>query len=148
MGLKEEITGKMKEAMKAGDKPTLSTLRYLLSAVKNKEIEKRRELADEEVLQVVSTLAKQRQDSIEQFRKGGRDDLVEKEVRELAILKAFMPQQFSAEEIQAVVDETAAEVGAEGMKDMGRLMKAVMAKLRGRADGRTVQEIVKKKLGG
>ncbi len=148
MGLKEEITGKMKEAMKAGDKPTLSTLRYLLSAVKNKEIEKRRELADEEVLQVVSTLAKQRQDSIEQFRKGGRDDLVEKEVRELAILKAFMPQQLSAEEIQAVVDETAAEVGAEGMKDMGKLMKAVMAKLRGRADGRTVQEIVKKKLGG
>ncbi len=148
MGLKEEITGKMKEAMKAGDKPTLSTLRYLLSAVKNKEIEKRRELADEEVLQVVSTLAKQRQDSIEQFRKGGRDDLVEKEVRELAILKAFMPQQLSAEEIQAVVDETAAEVGAEGMKDMGRLMKAVMAKLRGRADGRTVQEIVKKRLGG
>ena len=148
MGLKEEITGKMKEAMKAGDKPTLSTLRYLLSAVKNKEIEKRRELADEEVLQVVSTLAKQRQDSIEQFRKGGRDDLVEKEVRELAILKAFMPQQLSAEEIQAVVDETAAEVGAEGMKDMGKLMKAVMAKLRGRADGRTVQEIVKKRLGG
>lgn len=146
MALKDDILGEVKAAMKAGEKERLSTLRMLLSAVKNKEIDLRRDIEDTEVEQVARTLVKQRMDSIEQFVKGGREDLAEKERGELDILKAFMPEELGADVIEKVVDETAAEVGAESMKDMGALMKAVMAKLQGKCDGKVVSELVKKKL--
>ncbi len=148
MPLKEEITTGIKTAMKAGDKPRLQTLRFLLSAIKNKEIEKREELSDAEILQVISTSVKQHKDSIEQFRKGGRDDLADQEAAELEILAGFLPEQLSEAEIKDVVAVTATEVGANSMKDMGGLMKAVMAKLKGKADGKLVQEMVKQRLAG
>ncbi|VAW35435.1 Transamidase GatB domain protein [hydrothermal vent metagenome] len=148
MSLKEEITTGVKQAMKAGEKVRLQTLRFLLSAVKNKEIDKRAELSEAEILQVISTSVKQHKDSIEQFRKGGRVDLASKEEAELEVLTGFLPPQLSEDEIKDVVASTATELGAETMKDMGGLMKAVMARLKGRADGKLVQAAVKQRLAG
>ncbi len=148
MPLKEEITTGIKTAMKAKDKPRLQTLRFLLSAIKNKEIDKREELSDVDILQVISTSVKQHKDSIEQFRKGGRDDLADQEAAELEILLGFLPEQLSEAEIKDVVAATATELGASSMKDMGGLMKAVMIKLKGKADGKLVQEMVKQRLAG
>ena len=147
MNLRDAITQDMKASMKAGEKLRLSTLRLLLSSIKYKEVDLKRELNDEEVLLVISTLVRQRQDSIEQFRKGSRADLAEKEEKELEILKAYMPAQLSAEEVRSEVKRIAAEAGISGMKDMGRLMKAVMASLKGKADGKTINEAVKEVLG-
>jgi uncharacterized protein YqeY len=148
MGLREEITKEIASALKAGEKLRLSTLRLLLAAVKNKEIELRKELSDEAVHQVAATLSRQRRDSIEQFKKGGRFDLADKEEKEIEILKAFMPPQLSTDEIREVVKNAVSETGATGIKDMGKVMKAVMAELKGKAEGKTVQEIVKEVLGG
>ncbi len=134
--------------MKQGEKLRLSTLRLLLAAVKNKEIEMKKELSDGEIQSVVATLLRQSKDSIEQFKKGGRDDLAEKEEKEAGILQAFMPAQLSAEEIRALVTGKIDEVGAEGMGDMGRVMKVVMPEIKGRSDGGTVKDIVKDLLGG
>jgi len=148
MPLKEEITTGVKQAMKAGEKVRLQTLRFLLSAVKNKEIDKRAELSEAEILQVISTSVKQHKDSIEQFRKGGRVDLAAQEEAELEVLTGFLPPQLTEDEIKDVVASTATELGAETMKDMGGLMKAVMARLKGRADGKLVQAAVKQRLAG
>ncbi|MEE9613420.1 MAG: GatB/YqeY domain-containing protein [Thermodesulfobacteriota bacterium] len=148
MGLREDITGGIITAMKQGEKLRLSTLRLLLAAVKNKEIEMKKELSDGEIQSVVATLLRQSKDSIEQFKKGGRDDLAEKEEKEAGILQAFMPAQLSAEEIRALVTGKIDEVGAEGMGDMGRVMKVVMPEIKGRSDGGTVKDIVKDLLGG
>lgn len=148
MGLKDKISKDVTTALKAGEKHRASTLRLLLSAIKNKEIEKRSDLEDAEIEALIQTLVRQRNDSIELFRKGNRADLAEKEEAEIEMLKAYLPEQLGPEEIEAVVRETAVEAGASGMKDMGRLMKEVMPKLKGRADGRAVNEIVKKVLGG
>jgi uncharacterized protein YqeY len=148
MGLREEITKEIASAVKAGDKLRLSTLRLLLAAVKNKEIELRKELSDEGVHKVASTLSRQRRDSIEQFKKGGRFDLADKEEEELEILKAFMPPQLSTDEIMEIVKKAVSETGATGVKDMGKVMKAVMAELKGKAEGKTVQQVVKEFLGG
>ncbi len=147
MSLRDDLNTDMKAALKAGDKLKLSTIRMLISAVKNKEIDAKRELADEEVHSVVATLVRQRQDSVEQYTQGGRIELAEKEAAEIEILKAYMPAQMSADEVRAVVDRIIAETGAEGMKDMGRVMKAVMAELKGSADGRVINEAVKAALG-
>jgi uncharacterized protein len=147
VSLRNSITQDMTASMKAGDKLKLSTLRMLLSSVKYKEVDLKRELNDEEVQQVIATLLRQRQDSIEQFRKGNRDDLAEKEEKEAEILKAYMPAQLSAEELRAEVSKIAAEVGAAGAKDMGKLMKAVMGKLKGKADGKAINDAVKEVLG-
>jgi uncharacterized protein YqeY len=148
MALREEITKQMAGAAKSGDKLRLSTLRLLLAAVKNKEIELRKELSDEDIHQVAATLSRQRRDSIEQFKKGGRLDLAEKEEKEFEMLKDFMPPQLSADEIKEVVKKAASETGAAVTEEMGRVMKAVMAELKGRADGKLVQEIVREVLGG
>jgi uncharacterized protein YqeY len=148
MDLREEITKEIASAVKAGDKLRLSTLRLLLAAVKNKEIELRKELSDEGVHKVASTLSRQRRDSIEQFKKGGRFDLADKEEEELEILKAFMPPQLSTDEIMEIVKKAVSETGATGVKDMGKVMKAVMAELKGKAEGKTVQQVVKEFLGG
>ena len=149
MSLSDDIARDMKEAMKAGDKERLSTVRLLLSAVRNKAIELRTdELADEEVQSVVATLIRQRQDSIEQYAKAGRDDLADKEAREIEVLKGYMPPQLSEDELREIVRSVAAETGATSMKEMGAVMKGVMARVKGRADGRTVNAMVKEVLGG
>ncbi len=148
MGLRDDITKDMTAAMKAGDKLKLSTVRLLVSSIKYKELDLKRELNDDEVRQVVATLLRQRQDSIEQFRKGNRNDLAEKEEKEVEILKRYMPPQLSVEDLRTIVKKAAAEVGAAGMKDMGKLMKAVMPELKGKADGKAINDAVKEVLGG
>lgn len=147
MSLRNDIAKNVTEALKAGDKDKLSALRMLLSAVKYKEVDLRRELMDEEVHQVASTLIRQRQDSIEQYTKGGRPDLAEKEEKEIIVIKAFLPPQMSAEELRAIIKKAASETNSSGMKDMGKLMKAVMPLVKGKADGKLVNDIVKEVLG-
>jgi uncharacterized protein YqeY len=136
--------------MKAKDAARLGTLRMLKAAITNKGmVEKGRDLNDAEVLQVVASLVKQRRDSIEQFAKAGRTDLVEKETGEIAILEHYLPPAASADEIDAAVAEAIADTGAGSPKDIGKVMKAVMPKLAGKnAEGRLVNEAVRRKLGG
>ncbi|MBI5694238.1 MAG: GatB/YqeY domain-containing protein [Nitrospirae bacterium] len=148
MTLKERLKEDIKEAMKAKDALRLSTLRLLTSAIKYKEIEAHKELDDEGVMDVMNTAVKQRRDSIEQYEKAGRTDLAEQEKAELAIIQTYMPEQLGRDQIEALVKEAAAEVGAAGPKDMGKLMKALMPKVKGRADGKLVNEVVKAVLGG
>ncbi|MGH2792871.1 MAG: GatB/YqeY domain-containing protein [Actinomycetota bacterium] len=145
--LREKIANDMRDAMKAREAVRVATLRMLMAAVKNAEIEKRHELSDDEVLDVVGKEAKRRRESIEAFEKGGRDDLVAKESGELAVLEAYLPERLSDDELAALVDAAIAETGASSPKQMGDVMKALMPKLRGRADGGQVSALVKAKLG-
>jgi len=146
MGFKEKIGEKLKGAMKAKDDRAVSGLRMILAAVENREIEKRGELDEGEFVGVLSTLAKQRNESIEMYRNGGRQDLVDREEAELALIKTFLPEQLSEGELANIVDEAIAKAGAAGPKDMGKVMKIVTPKTRGRADGKLVSELVKSKL--
>ena len=149
MTLNEKVAADMTVAMKARDAGRLSALRMLKAAIMNKGVEKGRDLDDAEVQQVVSSLVKQRRDSIEQFQKAGRTDLVDKETAEVGVLEQYLPPAVSAEEIDAAVSAAIAETGATTPKDMGKVMKAVMPKLAGKnADGRAVNEAVRRKLGG
>jgi uncharacterized protein YqeY len=148
MTLNEKIGADIAGAMKARDQPRLSALRMLKAAIMNKGVEKGRDLEDAEVLQVVSTLVKQRRDSIEQFAKAGRTDLVDKETAEIGVLESYLPPAASAAEIEAAVAAAVAETGASSPKDLGKVMKAVMPKLAGKnADGKTVNEAVRRALG-
>lgn len=147
MSLRADITKDITVAMKAGEKEKLSTLRMLLSAAKYKEVDLKRELDDTEFQQVASTLIRQRQDSIEQFVKGGRQELADKEAREIEFLKSYIPAQLGVDEVRAIVKKAAADSGSAGAKDMGKLMKAVMPLLKGKADGKLVNDIVKEVLG-
>ena len=147
MGLRERIDTDIKTALKSGAKEKLSTLRMLSAALKYKQIDKRRELTEEEVSETVRTLIKQRRDSIEQFGKGGRQDLVDKETAEVAVLEAYLPQQLSREELDAMVRDSVAQTGAQGAKDMGKVMKVLIPMVGGRADGKLVSELVKQALG-
>ena len=126
MGLRENIDADVKNALKSGAKEKLSTLRMLNAALKNKQIDKRRPLTEEEVVETVRSLIKQRKDSIEQFTKGGRQDLADKESAEVAVLETYLPQQLSREEVEALVREAIAQTGAQGAKDMGKVMKALI----------------------
>ena len=146
MSLLDQIHSDLKEAMKAKDSIRLGALRLILTAVKNKEKELRRELEEREVLQIVSNQIKQRKDSIEQYRKSGREDVVQKEEQELEILQAYMPQQLSEEELEKLVTETIKEVGATSVKDLGKVMKAIMPRIAGRADGKVVNQMVRAQL--
>lgn len=147
MTLTEQIQRDMTQAMKAREERRLSTLRMVKTALKNKEIEKRAPLDDKEALQVLATLIKQRKDSIEQFSKGGRQDLADKEQAEIAIIEGYLPRALGDEEITATVRAAIAEMGAPTMKDMGTVMKNVMAKFAGvRVDGKLVSDIVKREL--
>lgn len=146
--LREKIADDMRDAMKAREQTRVAALRMLMAAVKNAEVERRRELADDEVLDVVTKEAKRRRESIEAFEKGGRDDLVAKESGELAVLESYLPERLSDDELAALVDAAIAETGAVSPKQMGDVMKALMPKLRGRADGAQVSTLVKSKLGG
>jgi uncharacterized protein YqeY len=148
MSMNDRVAADITAAMKARDTSRLSALRMLKAAVMNKGVEKGRDLDDAEVMQVIASLVKQRRDSIEQFSKAGRTDLVEKETGELNVLQAYLPAAATAEEIDAAVAEAIAETGASSPKDMGKVMKAVMPKLAGKnADGKAVNEAVRRTLG-
>ena len=148
MTLKERLNADMKEALKAHDAARLSTIRMVISAVRNKEIDSRKDMDDEGVLSVLATSAKQRRESIEQYEKAGRQDLVDKEKAELEVIQSYMPRQMGREEIEALVKDAVAESGAKGPGDMGKVMKVLMPKVKGRADGKLVNEVVKEALGG
>ena len=151
MGISEQVQKDMVEAMRSRDELRLSTLRMVKSAIKNKEIDKRGPLDEKEAQQVLATLIKQRKDSIEQFTKGGRQELADKEAAEIKLIEAYLPQAMGEEEIAAVVKATIAEMGSPTMKDMGAVMKNSMAKLQAtgaRVEGKTVSDTVKKQLGG
>lgn len=145
--LRDELGTHLKEAMKARDQVRVGTLRMLIAAVKNTQVEKMHELDDDEVVDVASREAKRRRESIEAFRGAGREDLATKEEAELAVLQAYLPDQLSGDALAALVDEAIAETGATGPKEMGAVMKALMPKIRGRADGGEVSSLVKQKLG-
>src|SRR6266581_9553152 len=148
MLLRDKINADIAIAMKSKEPARLSALRMLKAAIMNKGIEKSHDLDDAEVLQVVSTLVKQRRDSIDQFSKAGRTDLVDKETAEIAVLEQYLPPAATAADIDAAVAEAIAETGAVSVKDMGKVMKAVMPRLAGKnADGRAVSEAVRRKLG-
>jgi uncharacterized protein YqeY len=148
MALNDQVSADIAAAMKARDASRLSALRMLKAAVMNKSVEKGRDLEDAEILQVVASLVKQRRDSIEQFSKAGRSDLVDKETGELAVLQAYLPPSATPEEIDAAVAEAVAETGASSPRDIGKVMKAVMPKLAGKnADGKAVNEAVRRTLG-
>lgn len=149
MSLIDTVSRDIAGAMRARDAARLSALRMLKTALVNSQVEKRRELNDAESLQVVAFVVKQRRDSIEQFGKGGRQDLVDKETAELHVLETYLPPGADPAEIERIVDAAIVEAGASSGKDLGRVMKTVMPKLAGRgADGRVVNEIVRRKLGG
>lgn len=146
MSIKKKIEEDMKSALKAKDNVKLQSLRFLLSQIKNKEIDARRELKDEEIYKVIQTLIKQRKEGIEIYEKAGRVDLLEKEKKELELLESYLPKMLTDEEIERIVDELIKELNAVSSRDFGSVMKAVMAKVAGRADGSKVNQIVKKKL--
>jgi uncharacterized protein YqeY len=143
MELKAEIQESVKRAMKSGDQLTLSTLRLLLSAVHNEEIRLRRELSTEDIQRTIATLCKQRAEASDLYRKGGREDLAQKEEAESAVLKRFLPQQLSDQEIKDIVQTCIAEARANGTKDLGKVMKLVMPRVAGRSDGKRVNELAK-----
>lgn len=146
MNYKEKIEQESIAAAKSKDKIRLSALRMMKAALHNREIDLKRDLTEAEFLQAVSAMVKQRKDSIEQFAKGGRNDLVEKEEAELKVIHEFLPQQFSEEELVQAIEKAIESVGAQGPKDMGKVMKALMPVISGKADGKEVSEKVKARL--
>lgn len=149
MSLKDKITADMTAAMKAKDASRTSTLRMVKAAIMHREKEGGGDLTDDDVLKLLRSQLKQRRDSVEQYQKAGRQELVAKETAEIGIIEAYLPQAASEAEIEQAVTEAISETGAASMKDMGAVMKAVMPKLAGKnADGRAVSEMVKEKLAG
>ena len=146
MSLEERLVEEMKQAMKGNDKLRLSTIRMIRSGVKNKEIELRKKLEDEEIARVIQVMIRKGEESVEQFQTGGRTDLVEKEKREIEILKSFLPQPLGQEEILKIIDQTIQETQASSPKDIGKVMKSVMPKIGGKADGKLINQLVKERL--
>jgi hypothetical protein len=142
MNLNERLNEDMKQAMKDKDKFRLSVIRMMRASIKNVEIDEKRTLSDEEVINILQREVKQRKDSLQEFVKAGRDDLAADVQAEIAIISEYLPQQLSEEEIKAVVQQTIQEVGASSKADMGKVMGALMPKVKGRADGRLVNQIV------
>ncbi len=147
MPLKDSITEDMKSAMKAGDKDRLKVLRLILAAIKQVEVDSRKELDDPAVLGVLDKMVKQRRDSVEQFTKGGRDDLAAIETAEIAVLESYLPAKMDDTELDALIDEVIAATGAETIRDMGKVMGAIKSRAAGRADMGTVGSRVKARLG-
>lgn len=141
--MKARLAGDLKEALKSGDRLKTSVLRLLSSLIKNREVEKRAELDDHEIIQAVVASCKLRTEAIEQYVKGGRDDLVAKEAAELKLLEAYLPPPFSQEELRQKVNEAMQAAGAASIKDMGRVMALLMPETSGRADGKLVSQMVK-----
>ncbi|MHB8895218.1 MAG: GatB/YqeY domain-containing protein [Candidatus Geothermincolia bacterium] len=146
MSLKETLAGDSRKALKSGDKLRLSTVRMLLSEIKNAEIAKRDELTEEEALQIAAREARKRKEAIEEFAKGGRQDLVDKETYELSVLQEYLPAQMSDEEVERIVAETIAEAGASSPSDLGKVMGLLMPKIKGKADGKKVNQLVREML--
>jgi hypothetical protein len=147
VSLLDEVTTAIADAMRKRDVVRLGALRMLKAALMNREVERGRALDDNEAAQVVGSLVKQRKDSIEQFTKGGRQDLVDKETAEIRVLETYLPPAADRADIDRAIADAIAETGASSVKDMGRVMKAAMAKLAGQSvDGKTVNELVKQKL--
>jgi uncharacterized protein len=146
MTLEEQINEDLKRSMKSKDESRVSCLRFLKSNLKNKQVEKRDTLQDDEIYAVISSLVRRSMESVKEFRQGGREDLAAKEEREIEILQGFLPKQLSLEEVEGIIRETISELSADGPKDLGRVMKAAMGRMAGRAQGKEVTEITKKLL--
>jgi uncharacterized protein YqeY len=146
MNLEERLNEEMKQAMRSADKLRLSTIRMIRSGIKNKEIEQRKKLDDEAIFKVIQGMVRKSEEAIEQFKAGGRMDLVEKEQKEVETMKSFLPQPLSREEILKIIDQTIEETQASSLKDIGKVMKSVMPKLEGKADGKLINQMVKEKL--
>ena len=146
MSLEERLLDEMKQAMKANDKLRLSTIRMIRAAVKNKEIDQRKKLDDDSILRVIQGMVRKGEESIEQFKLGPRTDLVEKETKEIEILESYLPKPLSQEEILKIIDQTIEETQASSLKDLGKVMKSVMPKLGGRAEGSLINQLVKERL--
>jgi uncharacterized protein YqeY len=143
MSLSERITNDLQKALRQSDKRTLSVLRMAKAALINREKEEGKELSEHDVIEVLSTLAKQRRESIEQFSHGGREDLAEKERQELDIVLQYLPEQLSTQELDTVIAEAIHETSADGLKDLGKVMKILMPRIKGVADGKIVNQRVK-----
>jgi uncharacterized protein YqeY len=146
MDIREQVGAAMVKAAKDKDKETLSTLRMIKSALHNREIDLKDQFGETEILQVLSSMIKQRKDSVEQFKQGGRPELAEKEAKEIEVIQGFMPKQLSSEEIDALIGQAIEETGATGIRDMGKVMKILMPRVMGKADGKAVGEAVKARL--
>ncbi|WP_242346476.1 GatB/YqeY domain-containing protein [Anaeromyxobacter terrae] len=146
MALKETLDADMKAAMREKDAPKLSVIRMLKSAIKYREIEVMKPLDDAGVLAVIATEIKRRRDSVEQYRAGNRADLADKEEAEILVLQAYLPAQLGEDELRAKVDAAIAKTGAQGPKDMGAVMKALLPEVQGRAEGKAVSDMVKARL--
>ena len=146
--LKERITDDMKAAMRSGEKERLGVIRMITSAIKQREVDERITLEDAQVLSVLEKMIKQRKESVEQFKAGNRQDLVDKEAAEIALLQGYMPSQLSGAEIDALINEAVAASGATSIKDMGKVMAIIKAKAQGRADMAAVGAKIKTKLSG
>ena len=147
ISLSERLDQAFKDALKGQQQTALSTLRMLKTAIRNKEVEVKHPLEEAEILAVINTQAKQRRDAAAEYKKAGRQDLASKEEEELSILLSFLPAQLNPEELEAEVVRIITQVGASTPKDLGKVMKTAMAELAGRADGKVVQEIVRRRLG-
>jgi uncharacterized protein YqeY len=146
MNLSERLNEDMKQAMKSGDKFALGVIRMIRSSVKNVEIDQRRTLSDDEVLDILNREVKQRKDALQEFEKAGREDLAENAKAEVLVIQRYMPQPLTEQELQTIVQETIQEVGASSKSDMGKVMSALMPKVKGRADGKMVNETVQRLL--
>jgi uncharacterized protein YqeY len=147
MSLQQRLGDDLKAAMKSSDSLKTSVLRMAKAAIKNKQVEKRKDLSDEEIISVISTLTKQRRESIDLFSKGGREDLAEKERQELAVLQLYLPGQLSPEDLDRIIMEAINESSAEGVNDIGKVMRLIMPRVQGAADGKVVNQRVKELLG-
>lgn len=146
MNLKEKIPSDLKDALRNKRTLELNVLRMLQSAIRNQEIDNKGELDDEQVIQVISSEIKKRKDSVEEYRKVGREDAADTEEKEIEILMKYMPEQLSEEQIEKAVQSAVQQTGAKGIKDLGQVMKTVMPELKGKADGKLINRIVREKL--
>jgi len=146
--LKDQLLDHQKQAMKAGDKPRLGTIRLIMAAIKQEEVDKRKELTDDDVITILTRMVKQRRDSVEQYTNAGRTDLAEQETFEIGIIEAYLPEQLSADEVASIIDEVITATGAAGPQDMGKVMGQLKGKLQGRADMGAASALVKQKLVG
>jgi len=145
--LKEKLNEDLKKYMKEKNTLALNTVRLVIAEIKNKEVEKNSEITDEEILQIIRKQIKMREDSIQQFRSANREDLAEKEAQELEILKNYLPEDLTDEELDKIIQETIKELNASSKKDFRRVIKEVIQKVQGRADNKKISELISKKLG-
>jgi uncharacterized protein YqeY len=146
--LKDQLFDDQKAAMKGGDKPRLATIRLIMAAIKQQEVDTRKDLSDDDVLSILTRMVKQRRDSIDQYSKAGRNDLADQESAEIAIIEHYLPAQLSPEEVAGIIEEVIAATGAAGPKDMGKVMGQLKSKLQGRADMGAASALVRQKLAG